>query len=155
MAFAMNAVPTGWLAANGAGVSLTTYAGLYAIIGTRYGVELNSVGVEINFKLPDLRGYFVRGAGTNSDTVVSGGFGLKQADGFKSHTHTTSGELPTNNSSAGYKLPGSKVNVQGNGNQSVFSALDGAVIYHGHTLSNSGGTETRPANIAMLYCIKF
>jgi microcystin-dependent protein len=149
----MNVVPSGWLAANGAAVSRTLYPALFAAIGTLYGAGNGST----TFALPDLRGYFVRGTGKNTDNTESGTFGQNQADAFKSHAHSTSGELPTNNGSAGYKLPGSKVRVQsGVGNSEVFSAvLDGAVIYHGHTISSEGGTETRPKNIALLYCIKF
>jgi len=138
MAFAMNPVPTGWLAANGAAVSRATYATLFAAIGTTYGAGDQST----TFNLPDLRGYFVRGAGTNSDGTVSGTFGVKQASDFKSHQHLA---LPYDNFGG--------VAGEGCGNAVVASYYCevGATRYTGPT----GGTETRPANIAMLYCIKF
>jgi hypothetical protein len=150
----MAVTPSGWLAANGAAVSRSTYAALFAAIGTLYGVGDGST----TFNLPDLRGYFVRGSGTNgADGTASGTFGEKQADAFKKHSHLTSGELPTRDASHAYKLPGSTVTVQsGVGKSNVFSAvLDGSPIYHEHTISSEGDTETRPKNIALLYCIKF
>jgi microcystin-dependent protein len=161
MPFATATPPNGWLPCDGGVVSRTTYSLLFFCIGTTFGAGDGST----TFNLPDLRGYFVRGSGTNADGTAAGTFGAKQADAFQGHIHTTSGELPTNNSSAGYKLPSSTVNVA-TGNQTVFKGtLDGAVIYHSHTISgpSTDGTngaprtasETRPRNIAMLYCIKF
>jgi microcystin-dependent protein len=129
MAFAMNSAPAGWLAANGSNVSRTTYATLFTAIGTTYGSGNGST----TFTLPDLRGYFVRGSGTNSDGTASGTFGSKQADEFKAHTHT--------------------VGIQSN---PAREAGGGETITSGGTLTtdSTGGTETRPKNIAMLYCIK-
>ena len=131
MAFAMNAAPTGWLAANGALVSTTEYASLFAAIGYTYG------GSGGSFNLPDLRGYFVRGSGTNSDGSASGTFGAKQQDDIESHTHTT-GETGTGVTSNAVLSTGT-IFVSGNG---------------ANATGATGGTETRPKNIAMLYCIK-
>jgi microcystin-dependent protein len=130
--FAMNSAPAGWLAANGAAVSRTTYAALFAVIDTLYGVGDNST----TFNLPDLRGYFVRGAGTNADGVASGTFGAKQADELKSHTHTVRGGAGSGNSSAD--------------NMGLFDTFAS-----NQASSATGGTETRPHNIALLACIKF
>ena len=47
-----NAVPSGYLAEDGAAVSRTTYAGLFAVIGTTYGVGNGST----TFNVPDSRG---------------------------------------------------------------------------------------------------
>lgn len=55
--FARNTAPTGYLKANGAAVSRTTYAALFAAIGTTWGA---GDGVS-TFNIPDLRGVFVRG----------------------------------------------------------------------------------------------
>ena len=57
MYFAGNTVPTGYLEANGALVSRTTYSDLFAAIGTIYGAGDGST----TFKLPDLRAEFIRG----------------------------------------------------------------------------------------------
>ena len=55
--FAASTPPSGYLIANGAEVSRTTYAGLYAVIGTTFGDGDGS----LTFNLPDMRGYFARG----------------------------------------------------------------------------------------------
>ena len=128
LAFAMNSVPSGWLAANGAAVSRAAYSGLFAAISTVHGVGDGS----LTFNLPDLRGYFVRGSGTNSDGAVSGAFGAKIADDLISHTHGIAGGTGTNGS---------------------WGALAGSGI--GVLSSATGGTETRPKNVAILYCIKY
>lgn len=49
--------PTGYLKCNGAAVSRTTYADLFAAIGTTYGAGDGST----TFNVPDLRGEFIRG----------------------------------------------------------------------------------------------
>ena len=50
--FAGSSAPTGWLICNGATISQTTYAALYAIIGHTYGADPGGG----NFILPDCRG---------------------------------------------------------------------------------------------------
>jgi microcystin-dependent protein len=89
--FAGRAAPTGYLACDGSTVSRTTYATLFAAIGTAHGIGDGST----TFHLPDLRGKFVRGydgaAGNdpdNSSRVVP-----------QSGTFTVSGGATTNGSS--------------------------------------------------------
>lgn len=143
MPFAMNSAPTGWLAANGGEYSKTgTYATLFAAIGVTYG-ETNGAGGTgtTHFRVPDLRGYFVRGAGTNSDGTASGTFGAKQEDGIISHTHTVGDVGVANNGSFGAA--------------GLASYPSGSVVRTTSGPTPAGLTETRPRNIAMLYCIKF
>jgi microcystin-dependent protein/sporulation protein YlmC with PRC-barrel domain len=134
MAFAMNSAPSGWLAADGSNVNRTTYAALFTAIGTTYGAGDGST----TFALPDLRGYFVRGSGTNSDGTAAGTFGTKQADELKSHLHTHE--------------PGAAAGAASGGS---FTAQRTDLLTTAINTSSTGGTETRPKNIAMLYCIKF
>jgi microcystin-dependent protein len=56
--FAGENIPLGWLEANGAFVSKTVYPALFAAIGYSYN---NGINTGDNFKLPDLRGEFIRG----------------------------------------------------------------------------------------------
>jgi len=86
-AFAMNSTPSGWLECNGLEVSRFDYSALFSAIGTTYGSGNGST----TFTLPDLRGYFLRGSGRNSDGTEAGTFGAKTADALRTHTHTTSG----------------------------------------------------------------
>ena len=82
MAFAMNTAPTGWLACNGTSISTGgNNASLFAAIGYTYG------GSGGSFKLPDLRGYFVRGLDNSRGIDPSRALGSDQADEFKSHKH--------------------------------------------------------------------
>ena len=61
--FAGTSVPTGCLLCNGAAVSRTNYANLFAAIGTRYGAGNGST----TFNLPDARDRVLQGAsGTHS-----------------------------------------------------------------------------------------
>lgn len=60
--FAMNTPPSHCLACDGSAVSRTTYAALFAAIGTTWGAGDGSS----TFNLPDLRGEWVQGAGTNA-----------------------------------------------------------------------------------------
>ena len=169
MPFAMNSAPSGWLAANGAAVSRTTYSTLFAALGTTYGTGDGSS----TFNLPDLRGYFVRGAGTNTDGTAAGTFGAKQADGFESHTHTGSAasagshthtfttpngqaaELVYYKGSDG-KVDGSREATGYDRNTAPLNTYIQSAGSHTHTvtINATGTTETRPANIALLYCIK-
>ena len=158
MPFAMNSAPSGWLAANGSAVSRTTYAGLFTAIGTTYGTGDGST----TFNLPDLRGYFVRGAGTNSDGTAAGTFGAKQADAVIAHTHsgTTGNDSPDHTHSL-WGFGGTTNGLGGGGHQfTQTTSTSGASTRHQHAFTTSsqspaGTTETRPANIALLYCIKF
>ena len=163
MAFAMNAAPSGWLAANGSAVSRTLYAALFAVIGTTYGAGDGST----TFALPDLRGYFVRGSGTNSDGTASGTFGAKQAASLLNHTHSGNTGTESVDHVHGYTRYNTLLNnvmtLSGGVNgiwRDTTNAQTGGISsthQHGFTTGNpsvGGGDETRPANIAMLYCIK-
>ena len=55
--FAGSSAPDGYLKANGATISRTTYADLFTAIGTTFGVGDGST----TFGIPDLRGEFARG----------------------------------------------------------------------------------------------
>jgi phage-related tail fiber protein len=138
--FAQNSAPTGWLKANGAAVSRTTYASLFSAIGTAFGAGNGST----TFNLPDLRGEFLRGwddgRGIDSGRV----FGSAQADGMKSHTH----DLNMRSDSSGMNHNVSFANVPGT-NSSTTTSVSTAPV------GATGGSETRPRNVSLLYCIKF
>jgi microcystin-dependent protein len=57
MAWPTATVPTGWLECYGQEISTTTYAALYAVIGTLY----NTGGESGTFRLPDMRGRVIAG----------------------------------------------------------------------------------------------
>jgi microcystin-dependent protein len=148
-AFAMNSAPAGWLAADGTAVSRSTYASLFSAIGTTYGAGDGST----TFALPDLRGIFVRGSGsqTISGITYNKTFAAKEGDALQGHYHEF-------NYSAGIRGTASAVNnvdILDSSPSGVLSNRVGALTTDGTNGTPRTASETRPANIALLYCIKF
>ena len=81
--FAGQTAPAGWLKANGAAVSRTAYAALFAAIGTTYGAGDG----RSTFNLPDLRGEFIRGWDDGRGVDAGRVFGSAQAHALQSHQH--------------------------------------------------------------------
>lgn len=137
MHFARNTAPTGWLKANGAAVSRTTYSALFAAIGTTFGA-----GDGFNtFNLPDLRGEFLRGWDDGRGIDAGRAFGSFQADELKSHLHYTPTITRSSFDSTGGEYGYGQDSPSGTGPNVNTSAV--------------GGSETRPRNRALLTCIKF
>ena len=135
-AFARTTAPDGWLVCDGAVVSRTTYARLFAAIGTTFGAGNGST----TFRIPDLRGEFIRaldlGRGVDSGRTL----GSFQAGEIQSHKHfgkniAGSDGLPDSGFTAGERLG------SGDGNPAFET-------------TNTGGSETRPRNVALLVCIR-
>lgn len=86
MMYIAAAAPAGWLLCDGTAVSRSTYAALYAVIGTTYGA-----GDGVNtFNLPDSRGRAAIGNGTGPGLTTRA---LGQTGGAETHTLITS-EIP-------------------------------------------------------------
>lgn len=153
MPFAMSAAPSGWLAADGTEYSKTgIYAALFAAIGTAHGETNGSGGAGTShFRVPDLRGIFIRGASsqTISGITYSGTFGAKQQDAMQGHRHLQTTRAVSQNNGNNYTgIP------LGNAD-TVNGANTGPPISDGTNGTPRTAAETRPANIALLYCIKF
>ena len=155
--FAGTSAPTGWLACQGQAVSQTTYAALYAAIGTTWDIGGEGAG---NFRLPDLRGMFLRGAGTNATGSSSGAVGQPvsdyAADTYLNHDHTATQAAHNHNynvragSRQGDGFGGDLWdNVSSNGGTTT-SATPTITV----ATSTTGGTETKPKNYGVLYIIK-
>lgn len=166
---AKNSAPTGWLKANGAAVSRTAYADLFAAIGTLYG---DGDGFN-TFNLPDLRGEFIRGWDDGRGIDSGRAFGSAQSDEIKSHghagtalssgAHNHAGGIPYLQTYSSARFPygltgaaryGFTAGNYTSNAKTPNTSTDGA---HSHALSitSTGGVETRPRNRAMLACIKF
>ena len=97
-AYAGSTAPTGWLLSFGQAVSRSTYANLFAVISTTYGVGDGST----TFNLPDLRGRAVGGkddmggtaASRLTSTVLTASNTLGATGGTQTHT-LTSAEMPS------------------------------------------------------------
>ncbi len=135
-AFAMPTPPEGWLVCDGAAISRTDYADLFAAIGTLWGH-----GDQVStFNLPDLRGEFVRGYDDGRGIDDGRIFGSSQDDEFKSHEHSIVDPIVW-------------INVGGGSDPSVWN-IDVPNTTKTRETEMTGGIETRPRNIAMTYAIK-
>jgi microcystin-dependent protein len=152
--FGGSSAPTGYLECDGTAISRTTYAPLFAVIGTAYGVGNGTT----TFNLPDMRGEFARGWDHSRGIDYGRTLGSTQADEFKSHTHTTSVTDPghTHNVLGTATLSGSDNNVYlpntpNSGSKATTSATTGIGV---SVNASSGGSETRPRNVSFMFIIK-
>jgi len=152
-AFAGTSAPEGWAMCDGSEVSKTQYAALYAVIGDIYGTPVDSN----NFVLPDLRGEFLRGLDDMGTAAGARGkdtdgtartVGQTQSHAFGSHAHGVSGR-GTGEGGVSDILGGSSADY---GTNSTYSPS--ATYIYANYVSTEGGTETRPANMAINYIIK-
>jgi len=135
--------PPGYLECNGASISRTTYAALFEVLGTRYGsTDGNS------FNLPDLRGQFLRGwdhsAGVDPDSgsrtdrgdgTTGDHVGTRQEGQIQSHKHNITAR-----------------DIAGTyGGDQNFWEIGGG----GKSTEHTGGNETRPRNINVMWVIKY
>ena len=148
-----NTLPTGYLECDGSSLSRATYASLYANIGVRYGSVDSS-----HFNIPDYRGYFLRcwahgsaidadrasrtdrGDGTTGDAV-----GTKQTSNVRSHAHNYL--HVTNSSIKSYTEPGHIVQTG--------KMVTGSSTLTPYAMGSTGGTESRPKNINLMFIIKY
>lgn len=137
--FGMAAAPSGWLAADGSTVSRTTYDDLFAAIGTTFGVGDGST----TFVLPDLRGEFIRGLDGGRGVDTGRTLGSTQAEDLAAHTH---GFTQYQGSGGSVSDAVAKLEQAGAGGDDQLAKT--------FTTAASGGTETRPRNLALLACIK-
>lgn len=126
-------IPNGWLECDGAAVSRTVEAGIFAALGTTYGGGDGST----TFNLPDLRAQFVRGLDNGKGIDVGRSLGSNQADAIK-QTDITGGGANANWNSGS---PDGKL-------------IDPANKSGNYTITLPGGPETVPKNVAMKYIIK-
>ncbi len=141
--------PSGFLICNGSAVSRTTYAALFAVIGTAYGAGNGTS----TFNIPDLRGVFVRGLDNGRGLDSGRGLGSYQDSDNKSHSHGVN--------DPGH-VHGGVQNGQSSTGRSTSVDQPPAVFSFGNTwgattgiwLSASGGAESRPRNVALNYIIK-
>jgi len=130
---AENAVPAGYFECDGAAISRTIYADLFAVIGTTYGVGDGST----TFNVPDLRGEFIRGYDNGRGVDTSRVFGSFQDHALEQHQHDLTG--------ATVNTPNSTSIVDSGGSD---SRLDYNTV--GDVTGANTAAETRPRNIALL-----
>lgn len=153
--FASSVAPTGWLKCNGAAISRTTYAALFAAIGTTFG-DGNGVST---FNLPDLRGEFVRGwddgRGVDSGRLL-GSWEKGTLLGWNTGLDTSVYAAQLTAALVGQTEIGADDFSTGDyPNISLASSSGtGSVGLKGSATSAYSGTA-RPRNVALLACIRY
>jgi phage-related tail fiber protein len=142
--FARNSAPDGWLKANGASISTTTYAALFANIAYAWG------GSGGSFNVPDLRGEFPRSWDDGRGADSGRAFANVQAQDWKGFYQSNVGSN-TFSYSHGPVYMG----------KTIFGTFTGNV-FGGHWAAPAAangtawdGSEVRPRNRALLACIKY
>lgn len=143
-AFAGNSIPNGYLPCNGSAISRTTYADLFAIIGTTYG----SGGGSTTFNLPNLTDKFIQGSDT-AGTVKDAGLPnitTTEIDNFYGAAKSVTGALSFTSN------PGHTWTNSGNGKMyAVNLAFDASRCSSIYGNSNT----VQPPALTMRYIIKY
>jgi microcystin-dependent protein len=163
--YAASSAPTGYLKANGASLSTTTYATLFAAIGYTFG------GSGASFNVPDLRNKFAVGSESLYALAATGG----SADATlvsHSHTGTTANKNVTGTFNAwdrystfpptgAFSYNGQNYNPQfaGGGGEANCRGFTMNITHnHDFTTSTEGVSATNanlPPYLALLACIKY
>jgi microcystin-dependent protein len=148
ISFAGTSCPTGFLKSRGdTPVSRTTYAALFAVVGTTYGIGDGST----TFNLPELRGEFVRGWDDGRGVDAGRAIGSAQGDTLQNITGTFSYIAGgAGNTTGAFLVNGVSVNHVTAG----VTSTSPAVTFDASRVARTS-TETRPRNVALLYCIKY
>lgn len=126
--FAFSSTPAHHLPCNGAEVSRTTYAKLFAKIGTTFGDGDGST----TFNLPDLRGETLRGWDHGRGVDVGRAIGSAQGSQLPAHTHTASTNSTGDHSHSG---------TAGDGGVHNHTASSASAGGHTHTFSITSGNN--------------
>lgn len=151
--FPCNVAPAGWLECDGALISRTTYAALWAFANASGNIvsdatwtgggggtvdgSFSSGDGSTTFRCPNARGNFRRGWDHGRGLDTGRAIGTTQTDAVGPHTHATATLVATVTS------PSGATQFSGSGANST-----GAVN------SGNSATENRPRNIALMTCIR-
>lgn len=125
---------------DGRAISRTTYATLYSLIGTSFGVGDGST----TFNIPDYRGLFLRGWNGGSSRDAGRVFGSIQQSGLPNHNHTFSGTTGINNASHSHTRGTMNITASGFMGEAYGQWAThgtGALYYAGKGLGSNGGQD--------------
>lgn len=157
--FGGKTAPSGWLRCDGSAVSRTTYAALFAAIGTLYGAGDGSttfnlpnltgrvpfgmigdyIGKSTEGVLPNITGKFMIGATNNTNDYTGGILG-------------TEGAFSSDWSASNHSLGGGSGYTTNR--RAIFDASRSSALYNG-AAGWYGGAKVIPASTGMTYCIKY
>ncbi len=156
LAYGGDSAPAGWILCDGTALNRNTYSALFAVVGTRFGY-----GDSSNFRVPDLRGRFLRGrdggvgrdddrnsrSAMNSGGATGDAVGSVQDDQLRSHNHYYNDIY--------YSESGGDSSIYNNSRGSGDTDYDNEPWQIGRYTNNTGGNETRPENANVNYIIKY
>jgi len=125
--FAGSTAPEGWALCDGSAISRTIYSKLFGVIATTYGVGDNSS----TFNVPDMRGIYPRGTGTNGTANYGGVTGHTPAGGVLA---AKGGQKTAKNG-----LSNSTSTTSSSGNRNQFDRTSGTVSSDHYHSGQSGG----------------
>jgi microcystin-dependent protein len=152
-------IPAGWIYCDGSAYSREQYPRLFAAIGVAWGIGDFSGQ---NFRVPDFRGWFLRGIDPTSTTDPNAGsrqtfdngnsgaqVGSYQADELRSHSHV----IRSNPAGviAQHPVPAAGPGFSG-AEDGYYGPYTG---YANFSADAAGGAETRPRNAGVHYIIKY
>jgi hypothetical protein len=146
-AFGGATAPVGWILCDGRAVSRTTYARLFAAVGTTWGGGDGTT----TFNVPDFRGMFLRGSGVNATRLKAngssyngGGIGSYSGDQLQGHKHSIDRGSGTTTFGSG-----------GVNNGGIWDQPTTTPVSDGVNGTPRTGDETRPASYSVNYLIKY
>lgn len=144
--FPLDKVPPGFLEIDGSVKSIAVYPDLAAFLGTAFNKGDEGAG---NFRLPESRGEFLRGWDHGRGVDPGRAIGSTQLDALQNITGGFDGNLDIKTSGGAFAALNTALVVANTGGVSGF---------HGVTFDASRvartSTETRPRNLAVVWCIK-
>jgi hypothetical protein len=147
--FPRGTVPPGFLEVDGSAQSASVYPDLAAYLGGAFDKGDEGAGF---FRLPDTRGEFLRGWDHGRGVDAGRTVGSSQAEEMKAHRHE---KLNVDITGVQYGI--SSGNLSGAKTGGLYVSAPDTTLDSGYPGINTGmygGTETRPRNIAVMWCIK-
>ncbi|MGX1184778.1 phage-related tail fiber protein [Pseudomonas sp. F-14 TE3623] len=144
VAFPLDKIAPGFLEIDGSVKSIAAYPDLAAFLGTTFNLGNEGVG---NFRLPESRGEFLRGWDHGRGIDAGRAIGSYQGDEVKEHQHYMSAKYGGGTGSS----VAATVQLGLSGQPDTTSKTSGVEALNGDAM---GGGETRPRNLAVMWCIK-
>ena len=154
--FGSSSAPSGYLPCEGQVLVRADYLALFTAIGVTWNTG-GETGAQ--FRVPDLRGAFLRGTGSHGTSNMANGndfagpsVGSFENDQMQQHGHnmdSISGAVSDyfGGSTANYGINPTYVSAD-------YDRVVGTVSSHAYDGTPRTGDETRPFNAGILYCIK-
>nr|WP_236183715.1 phage tail protein [Pseudomonas protegens] len=150
--FPKGTVPAGFLEVDGSVQSAATYPDLAAYLGTAFNTGGEGAG---NFRLPESRGEFLRGWDHGRGVDAGRTLGSSQTDALQNITGESS-TFPNAFSAPLSSLGAFRTNARGNmppGLSNGGTWTSSSIDFDASRVARTS-TETRPRNLAVMWCIK-